>query len=223
MWNSASTTEVPVAMFRPLRTLAAGLFGYVVGMLPSADLAASVAGGDVRNAGTGNPGALNTHHVLGPRWAVAVSAADVGKGVAAARVGGVLAGSAGANLAATAAVAGHCFPLGRRGGKGVATSVGQVVATFPAYLPIDIGVAAATSVVPFFRQRTRVATSVASATWVGCSVACWRAGYRNPGGVRPTVALPLAAVASSAVIAARFRTEAGRVEDFNADSREVAA
>lgn len=224
MRNSAVNAVVSVAMSRPLRTVAAGLAGYVLGTFPSADLAAGAAGGDVRGSGTGNPGAMNTHHVLGPRWALAVTAADVSKGVAAARVGRALAGPAGANLASTAAVAGHCFPPRRRGGKGVATSVGQVVGTFPMYLPIDIAVAAATSALPVFRQRTRMATSVASAVWVGCSVACWRTGYRNPGGVRPTMMLPLAAAASSVVIAVRFRAEAGRVEEFIAEDRdEVAA
>lgn len=212
-------------MRSPLELLAAGAVGLALGNVPSADLAARVVGGDLRADGTGNPGAMNASHVLGKKWGVAVSLADIAKGAAAARLGGRLAGPAGANLAATAAVAGHCFPIGRTGGKGVATSLGQVVGTFPVFLPVDIGVAVATSALPFFRQRTRVATSVASATWVGCAALCWRGRLRNPGGVTPTVALPVAAAVSSLVIAGRFAAEAGKVDAFNAAAadRRVAA
>lgn len=200
----------------PAGAASAALVGYVAGNLPSADLAARAAGGaDLRTAGTHNPGAMNAAHVLGRKWGLAVSAADIGKGAVAARVGRRLAGPLGANVAATMAVVGHCFPVGRRGGKGVATSIGQVGATFPAYLPLDIGVAAATSALPFLRQRTRVATSVASTIWVGCATLAWRRRFSNPGGVEPTAALPLAALASSLVIAARFAAEVEHVDAYN--------
>jgi glycerol-3-phosphate acyltransferase PlsY len=204
------------SMSRATGCLAAATIGYGVGNLPAADLAARAAGGaDLRRQGTQNPGAMNTSHVLGKKWGLAVSALDIGKGSAAARIGHRIAGPAGANIAATAAVVGHCFPVGRTGGKGVATSVGQVIGTFPAYLPIDIGVAVATSALPFLRQRTRVATAVASATWIGCATVAWCRHVRTPGGIEPTVALPLAALASSAVIAARFAAEADRVDVYN--------
>lgn len=202
-------------MTSPARVLLAALAGYAVGTLPSADIAARLNGVDLRSEGTGNPGAMNASHVLGRGWGVAVTVGDVGKGVVAARVGHALAGSTGANAAASAAVAGHCFPPGRTGGKGVATSIGQVIGTFPAYLPIDIAVGYATTKLPGFRHRTRAATSVASATWVGAATLAWRRGWRNPGGPQASVALPLAAVASTAVIAARFAAEAEKVEAYN--------
>ena len=195
--------------------MAAASGGYLLGMIPSADIAARLAGrSDLRTSGTGNPGAMNAGHVLGKSWGAAVSVADVAKGVAAARLGRVLAGPAGANLASTAAVGGHCFPLGRTGGKGVATSIGQVIGTFPVYLPLDAAVALATSALPL-KQRTRTATTVASAAWVLTAAHWWWHGYRNPGGVKPTVSLPLAAAASSAVIALRFAAGAETVNTFN--------
>ncbi|MEZ5247061.1 MAG: glycerol-3-phosphate acyltransferase [Acidimicrobiales bacterium] len=209
-----------------MKIVAAALVGYAAGNLPSADLAARAAGGaDLRTEGTHNPGAMNAAHVLGRTWGLAVSAADIAKGAAAARVGRRLAGPAGANAAATAAVVGHCFPVGRRGGKGVATSIGQVVGTFPSYLPVDMAVAGATSMLPFFAQRTRTATMVASATWVACATVAWRRHFRNPGGVAPTASLPLAALVSSLVIAVRFAAEAEKVAGFNAAAtdRGVAA
>ena len=200
----------------PARLLAAALVGVAAGNFPAADAAARAAGGaDLRREGTRNPGAMNATHVLGRKWGAAVFALDVGKGTLAARLGHRLAGPAGANAAASAAVVGHCFPVGRGGGKGVATSIGQVLGTFPAYLPVDIGVAFATAVVPFLRQRTRMATAVASATWVGGATLAWRRQLRTCGGVEPTAALPLAALVSSAVIAVRFATEADNVTAFN--------
>lgn len=209
-------------MRSPAQWVVSAAIGYAAGNLPSADLAARAAGGhDLRESGTRNPGAMNATHVLGAKWGVAVSAFDIGKGVAAARVGGRVAGPAGANIAATAAVVGHCFPVGRRGGKGVATSIGQVVGTLPMYLPIDIGVAVGSSALPFLKQRTRVATTFASATWVGFATLAWRRRFRNPGGVEPTPALPLAALVSSAVIAARFAAESEHVESYNVESAGV--
>ena len=198
-----------------MRLVAAALVGYAAGNLPSADLAGRVAGADLRSEGTQNPGAMNAAHVLGSKWGFAVSVADIAKGAASVRVGHRLAGPTGANLAATAAVAGHCFPVGRRGGKGVATSIGQVIGTFPAYLPVDIAVAAGSSVMPFFAQRTRMAASVASVAWVGCATAACRWRFRNPGGVEPTAALPIAALASSILIALRFAAEAEHVAAYN--------
>ena len=198
-----------------MRLMAAASGGYLLGMIPSADIAARVARrSDLRLSGTGNPGGMNASHVLGKSWGAGVSVADIAKGVAAARLGRALAGDAGANLASTAAVGGHCFPLGRTGGKGVATSIGQVIGTFPVYLPLDAAVALATSVMPL-KQRTRTATTVASITWVATAAHWWWHGWRNPGGVMPTVSLPLAAAASSAIIALRFAAGAETVDAFN--------
>lgn len=205
------------------RVLLAGLAGYALGAVPSADIAARIHGVDLRALGTGNPGAMNASHVLGMAWGAAVSVGDVGKGVAAARVGAALAGPTGANVASSAAVAGHCFPIGRTGGKGVATSVGQVIGTFPAYLPVDAAVGYATTRLPGVRQRTRTATAVASATWIAAATAAWLRGWPNPGGVRPTAALPLAAAVSAAVIAVRFATEVDKVEAYNAEAYNAEA
>ena len=103
--------------------------------------------------------------VLGRGWGSAILAADTLKGVAACVAGGWLAGPVGAHVAGTAAVVGHCFPVwnGFRGGKGVAVSLGQCLATFPAYLPIDLAVAWG---VGRWSGRALPGTAAASATWV---------------------------------------------------------
>jgi len=203
-------------MLPQLSLSAAAGCGYVIGALPSADFAARLATGDhdLRTEGTGNPGSLNTSHVLGKKWGTAVGLTDIAKGVVAASIGRRLAGAPGANVAATAAVIGHCHPPGRSGGKGVATSVGQVIGTFPSYLPIDAAVALATSQVPWFRSRTRAATTLASGVWIASATTAWR---RTAGTTKPTATgmLPLGAAVSSIVIAQRFKTEAQRVDNYN--------
>lgn len=193
----------------PLRLAITVALGYVAGLVPSADLATRAATGgrvDLREAGTGNPGGANAAAVLGKRWGCAVMAADIAKGVVACRIGRRVAGDPGQHVAGVAAVVGHCYPAtnGFRGGKGVATSVGQCLATLPVYVPFDLGVAAATAVAPWWRQRAFAATLAASGAWVGAAVLWWRADLPNAWGGRPTVGHPIAAATSTAIIAHRF-------------------
>jgi glycerol-3-phosphate acyltransferase PlsY len=188
--------------------LASAAVGYLIGTIPSADTAARLATGgrtDLRVSGTGNPGAVNAMAVLGKRWGWGILAADATKGGVACGLGRRLAGPTGAHLAGTAAVVGHCFPVwnGFRGGKGVAVSLGQCTATFPAYLPMDLAVAWA---VGRWRGRTFPGTAAASATWVAAGLLWWRKGWPNGWGPPPTAALPASAAVSSAVILYRFAT-----------------
>ena len=203
-------------MTRPTwpRLALAAAAGYALGMVPSADLAARWAtGGDVdlRQTGSGNPGGVNARAVLGSRWGYGVMAADIAKAALACRMGGRLAGDTGQHLAGTGAVVGHCYPAvrGFDGGKGVGCSVGQCLATFPAYFPLDVGVAGLVAAGPF-RRRAFAATATASATWVAASVVWWKRGLPNGWGPRPSAALPLAAAVSSAVILSRFAREERR-------------
>lgn len=180
--------------------------GYLLGTVPSADVVARLARGgatDLRAAGSGNPGAANAIAALGKVWGSVVLAGDIAKGALACALGGRLAGTAGANLAGTAAVVGHCWPVwnGFRGGKGVAVSSGQCLATFPAYFPIDLLVAL---VVAKARRRAFPATLVASGVWVASGVVWWWRRWPNAWGPAPGPTLPLSAAATSAVIASRF-------------------
>lgn len=195
------------AIARTKRQVGIAGVGYLLGTFPSADLVGKAVGGhDPRSAGTGNPGAANVASVIGPAAGLAVLGADIAKGALAGRAGARWGGAAGADLAATAAVVGHCYPLwsGFRGGKGVATSVGQVLATLPAYFPIDVAVAVATSALPWWRQRAFAATMTASSAWIIGAAVWWRKGLPNAWGPEPGPTLPMAAFASSAVICRRF-------------------
>ena len=212
---SSKVYGLPVTQRRPVRrsvqrlATAAGV-GYFLGTFPTADIVARRVGGstvDLRQAGTGNPGAANALNVLGARAGAAIMAGDVAKGAVACAAGAVIAGPAGAHLAGTASVTGHCYPIWTGfsgGGKGVATSVGQCLATFPVYFPIDVAVAAATASNPKWKQRAFTAALVSSACWVLGAIVWWATGWRNLWGPKPSALLPLAAATTSAIIAQRF-------------------
>lgn len=200
--------------FTTLGLSAAAAVGYLFGSAPSADIASRFASGgkvDLRRAGSGNPGGTNALAVLGPKWGYWVMVADIAKAVAACRVGRMLAGRAGEHLAGPAAVVGHCYPIwnGFRGGKGVGCSVGQCLATFPAYFPIDLAVAAASAAGPW-RRRAFSATVISSIVWVAAGVLWWRKDWPNGWGPHPSAGLPLAAAATSAVIVRRFMAAEAR-------------
>lgn len=193
------------------RFVAAAAGGYLVGSLPSADIATRLATGgatQLRDVGSGNPGAANAIAVIGPAWGYGVLVADVGKGAFAARLGQRCAGANGAHLGGTAAVIGHCFPVwnGFHGGKGVAASAGQCLATFPVYMPVDLAVAGLTAISPWWKRRAFATTAVASSAWIAAATLWWRRRWPNAWGPPPSVGLPVAAAASSAVILYRFAT-----------------
>jgi glycerol-3-phosphate acyltransferase PlsY len=98
---------------------------------------------DVRKAGSGNIGATNVARVAGRRLGLLTLVLDALKGfvpAAAARSAaspaglGEEAGALFAGLVGLAALLGHCFTpwLRLRGGKGVATGLGTLLALFPA-------------------------------------------------------------------------------------------
>jgi glycerol-3-phosphate acyltransferase PlsY len=194
---------------RTTRVLGAFAGGYLLGTFPTADLVARRATRgtvDLRRVGSGNPGTANAANVLGAKVGAVVLLGDMGKGAAACLLGGAIAGPVGAHVAGSSSVIGHCYPVwtGFRGGKGVAASVGQCLATFPAYFPIDATVAVVTVAIPRWKQRAFAATVASSVCWVLGGLLWWRRRWPNLWGPRPSLALPVAAAVSSAVIVRRF-------------------
>ncbi|MGC2413534.1 MAG: glycerol-3-phosphate 1-O-acyltransferase PlsY [Stellaceae bacterium] len=110
--------------------LAAAAIGYLLGSIPFGLVLTRLAGrGDIREIGSGNIGATNVLRTGSKALAALTLAFDVAKGTAAALIG--CAWSEKAALAGGAAVIiGHMFPLwlGFRGGKGVATALGVLIA-----------------------------------------------------------------------------------------------
>jgi glycerol-3-phosphate acyltransferase PlsY len=111
-------------------------FGYFIGSTPWGLLIGKFNGLDIRRHGSGNIGATNVRRVLGRDWGLACFALDFLKGLLPVLlVGSWIDGGTGTRelaklLAAGAAVLGHVFPfwLRFRGGKGVATTIGALLA-----------------------------------------------------------------------------------------------
>ena len=112
-------------------TIALIPIGYLLGTFPSATLVARARGVDITREGSGNPGASNVIRVLGWKVGAVVMLADFAKGAAAAGIGLAAGGRAGAYVVGIAAVVGHTYPFGRKGGKGVAAAGGMLVVLFP--------------------------------------------------------------------------------------------
>jgi glycerol-3-phosphate acyltransferase PlsY len=108
------------------------LLGYLLGSIPFGVLLTRAAGaGDLRQIGSGNIGATNVLRTGRKGLAAATLLLDMAKGaVAVLLAAAFLPGTAA--LAATAAFLGHCYPvwLKFRGGKGVATLMGVVLALY---------------------------------------------------------------------------------------------
>lgn len=101
--------------------------GYLMGSIPFGMVMAKVMGlGNLRNIGSGNIGATNVLRTGNKAAAALTLIFDAAKGGVAVLVARVLAGEDAAQIAALAALLGHCFPvwLGFKGGKGVATFLG---------------------------------------------------------------------------------------------------
>jgi glycerol-3-phosphate acyltransferase PlsY len=124
-------------------TIAACLIGgYLLGSIPFGVIATRIGGlGDIRKVGSGNIGATNVLRTGRKDLALITLIGDGGKGAAAALIARALFASGGPDAAATAAALaggaaflGHLFPLwlGFKGGKGLATFLGVLLAiAFP--------------------------------------------------------------------------------------------
>jgi len=125
-------------------TIAVSLvIAYLLGGIPFGLLIPKLFGvEDIRRHGSGNIGATNVTRVLGFRKAIWVYVGDIAKGVVAVLVGRYLAGQFGVELlsldallmlCALVAVLGHLFPIFLRfkGGKGVNTALGSMLALLP--------------------------------------------------------------------------------------------
>ncbi len=118
------------------------LIAYLIGSIPtSVWISKAIFNIDIRDYGSGNPGATNTFRVLGSKWGSIVMIVDVTKGIIATSLYITMPYYLTDELARTnfmivlglASVIGHIFPIwaGFRGGKGVATILGMALAIQP--------------------------------------------------------------------------------------------
>ena len=110
-------------------------FAYLLGSVPTGYLLGYFAGVDVRRAGSGNVGATNVARVAGKRLGLLTLLGDAAKGFAPVFIALRMDLDAGlTGLVALAAFLGHLYPifLKFKGGKGVATALGALLALAPA-------------------------------------------------------------------------------------------
>ncbi len=143
---------------------------YLLGSVPFGLVVAAAGSVDLRRVGSGNIGATNVLRAVGKAAAAATLAGDIGKG-ALAVVAGRLLGASPPLLAALglAVVAGHLFPVfaGFRGGKGVATTLGVMLAAMPAVGGLLLGIWLAVAIVTRYSSLAALVATAAmpALTW----------------------------------------------------------
>lgn len=153
-----------------------GLLGYLLGSIPFGLLLTRAAGlGDIRRFGSGNIGATNVLRTGKRRLAAATLLLDGLKGAVAVLIALYLAGRETALWAGFGAVVGHLFPvwLGFRGGKGVATGLGVLIA---AAWPVGLIAGAAWLATAF---ASRISSAGALAAFALAPVAAVALSYRG--------------------------------------------
>lgn len=153
--------------------LLAAVVGYLIGSINPAAIIARIRGVDYRSVGSGNPGATNIGRAMGRKTGVLVGALDVLKGFLPAFGFWLWTGEIGvAEVAGFAAVLGHVTSpfLKGRGGKGVATSAGAILAIEPIWL---VPVLIVFGIVFKLSHRMGIASAAGAITLIPASLV-WR-------------------------------------------------
>lgn len=198
------------------------LSAYLLGAIPFGFLIGLSRGIDVRTVGSKNIGATNVLRTVGKPWGILAFLLDFAKGFAGAALMPLLARlilgddpsipiPALERLAGgLAAVAGHNWPiyLKFRGGKGVATSAGMLVAVAPA----AVGLAAALWLVTFLSSRYVSLASIFAAITLAISV--WFSPFA-PNGAGNSPIVPILLSLLGFIIVARHHANVKRLLNGN--------
>lgn len=114
-----------------LRIILVAVIGYLLGNISVGILVSKLYGVvDIRKYGSGGSGSTNVLRTLGWAPSLMTLVGDCLKAFLAAKLGSMIAGDAGLLVGGAAAIVGHDFPvfLGFRGGKGIACSLGFILA-----------------------------------------------------------------------------------------------
>lgn len=164
-------------IFYSMKELLLIVIAYLIGSIPTALwLGRAYFGIDIREYGSGNSGATNTFRVMGSRWGTFVMVVDILKGVVATSLYILLPYyltdewdrtnfMVGLGLAA---VLGHIFPIWAdfRGGKGVATLFGMILAIQPVVAACCVGVFMLVLYLTRFVSLSSILASVAFAVFI---------------------------------------------------------
>ena len=202
---------------QPLFWPVAAAAAFACGSIPFGPIVARLKGIDLRTVGSGNIGATNVSRALGWKWGVLVYLLDAVKGAAPVLAAGSFAGILGKPadevarpdmwwwlMLPIAAVLGHMFSpfVGFKGGKGVATGSGAMLAVYPVLtgpLLVAIGLWAVLLAATRYMSIASIAAAISIPLTVAAS-AILRTGDGTPDGELP-VAHAMPAIAVTAAVA----------------------
>lgn len=209
--------------------LLAALAAFACGSVPFGPIVARAKGVDLRKVGSGNIGATNVSRALGWKWGVLVYLLDAAKGAAPVLVAGAWSGALGRDpsevaradmwwwlLLPVAAVLGHMFSpfVGFKGGKGVATGSGAMLAVYPVLtgpLLVAIGLWAVLLAATRYMSVASIAAAAAIPLTVA-AVAVLRTGEGTPDGELPIAHAVPALVVTGAVALLVIAKHRGNIE-----------
>ena len=189
-------------MFTAMHWSVAALVAFGCGSIPFGPIVARLRGINLRTVGSGNIGATNVGRALGWKWGVLVYVLDAIKGAAPVLAAGAMAGILGKPadevapadmwwwlLMPIAAVLGHMFSpfVGFKGGKGVATGSGAMLAVWPTLtgpLLVAIGLWAVLLAATRYMSVASMAAAISIPLTVAAAAAI-RTGDGTPDGERP--------------------------------------
>ena len=195
-------------------TLPAALIGsYLLGSIPFGYLAGRLAGIDIRTVGSCNIGATNVTRVLGKQYGYTVFALDFLKGFGAVMISILIAPGRSPEwnspeifgiLAAMSSVLGHLYPpwLRFKGGKGVATSAGALLALAPVATLVGVAI----WIIVFWLTRYVSLASITAAVILPIVILVTRS--RDENDRKPLV---IASVCVAAVVIWRHRSNLSRL------------
>ena len=179
------------------------LLSYLLGSVPFGYLIGKFNGLDIRRHGSRNIGATNVRRVLGKDWGFICFILDFLKGLLPVILFGEWLGAQmtvgtewGAMFAIAGTIAGHIFPftLDFKGGKGVATSLGAILAV--AFWPVLIG--AIVWYITFLKTRIVSLASIVAAVSMPVAAALMLA--LNKGGIHGTNVILMAIIAALIIV-----------------------
>lgn len=122
------------------------LLGYFIGNINAAYIISKIRGFDIRSKGSGNAGASNAMIVMGKKAGAITMAADIGKAIVACLLAGYLFPDirSAKILCGVFCILGHMFPvlMNFRGGKGLASLAGMILAYDPLIFAVLLAVEA---------------------------------------------------------------------------------
>ena len=161
-----------------------GVIAYFIGNISPSTIMAKRQGLDIKSEGSGNAGTTNALRVMGKKAGAITCIVDILKGVVAVLIGMLVAGNPGAYICALCVFLGHVWPIVYKfkGGKGVATAFGAVLAVNPLLALIALVIVA---IVVFASKRMSLGSIVGAVAFAVL------AAFMEPGFMAPAIVMAI--------------------------------